>query len=411
MQIIASTVKGRKGQRPRAAVPASITHFLASPPCIFLGLASMRKMESDPSSVAELVAKAVSLFDGCLASIAASQADPRSQRDSDQANSPSPGTTPILSKEYQIQFAEYHWIENRLADFNLWTEGVGALGKDGASLDSRFASRPHNLAPVKTILTLLISSLIAFAASLQSGQPSQDVRDGINSCLDTLALIGVAIRLTGRKSRLQKYDGRFDSSKFNELRRYLEILCSRQFVDPACTDLGLSHQMTTEDRVRRLQFPALTAAQRRLVEANLRRRNRFMQSYNHSKGLQPRISLLPSKVEETTHTGSHTHNTEPSQVMSTRQKNTGEVSKSTAQDAPSVSGTLASEPDGSLYLGSNDTRHPAAPRRPATVLTALTGSVIYPKPPKITEGMHLFKCPGCFHALPVEIAQGKESWK
>lgn len=358
-------------------------------------------MEFDPTPAAELVAKCVSSFSECLASIEASQLD---------ATAPSSITTVIQPRKHQTQPAEYHWIENRLADFNLWTDGVGALGKDGASLDSRFASRPHNLAPVKTILTLLISSVVAFTRSLQFGQPSQEARDGINSSLDSLALIGVAIRLTGRKSRLQKYDGRFDLSKFNELRRFLEILCSRHSVDLTGTDPDLSN-VTAKDRICRSQSPVLTAAQERLIEANLRRRNRFMQSYNHSKGLQSWQSLLAYRTEENTNDESHAQKMKPSENKATGKMHAGKMSKGRVPGALSIPDTLASAPEGSVYLGTNLKQNPAAPRRAATVLTSLTGAATYPKPPRITEDMKLFKCPGCFQAFPIEISQSKERWK
>lgn len=401
--------------RPATATPTSTTQRLAIRavvPDTVLGLAFTKRMEFDPTPAAELVAKGVSSFNECLASIAASQADPSPPRNLDQATASSSITTPMHPEKHHSQPEEYHWIENRLADFNLWTDGAGALGKDGASLDSRFASRPHYLAPVKTTLSLLVSSVIAFTGSLQSGQASQEARDGINSCLDNLALLGVAIRLTGRRSRLQKYDRRFDSSTFNELRRFLEFLCSRRSTNPACTDPSLSNNVTAEDHMRRSQYFALTAVHRRHIEANLRRRNRFMQSYNHAKGLQSRQPLLPSRIDEGIHPGSHAQKTKSSNDMPAGKKDTANMSEAGPYNAPSISdNTIASEPDGSRYLGINPMQNLAAPLRAATVLTTLTRAVTYPNPPKLTKDLKLFKCPSCFQSLPVEMAQNKEMWK
>ena len=51
---------------------------------------------------------------------------------------------------------EHAWAENRLADFNLWAAGVGALARQKASLDKRLALQPDALAVVVNLLILLI---------------------------------------------------------------------------------------------------------------------------------------------------------------------------------------------------------------------------------------------------------------
>lgn len=47
------------------------------------------------------------------------------------------------------------WAENRLADFNLWVSGIGALAPGRASLDSRLALKPEALQIITNLLRLL----------------------------------------------------------------------------------------------------------------------------------------------------------------------------------------------------------------------------------------------------------------
>ncbi len=49
------------------------------------------------------------------------------------------------------------WAENRLADFNLWANGVGALATGRTSLDSRLALRPQDRNIIMKLLHLLKS--------------------------------------------------------------------------------------------------------------------------------------------------------------------------------------------------------------------------------------------------------------
>src|SRR5512140_176478 len=56
-------------------------------------------------------------------------------------------------------------LANRLADFNLWADSVGALAKPGLSLDSRFRNRPDDLRLVKAILIMLADFLDEYGSS------------------------------------------------------------------------------------------------------------------------------------------------------------------------------------------------------------------------------------------------------
>lgn len=87
----------------------------------------------------------------------------------------------------------------------------------------------------------------------------------VEQILQQLAQLAVAIRKSGTSSRLQKADRFFDPERFEGFRKHLELVLharggelGRRFED---------YQTHAEQ---------LTEAQRRLTDANLRRRNRFL---------------------------------------------------------------------------------------------------------------------------------------
>jgi hypothetical protein len=50
------------------------------------------------------------------------------------------------------------WVENRLADFNLWAAGVGASAKESLSLDSRLVCEPG----MRTVVIDLLKTLMVY---------------------------------------------------------------------------------------------------------------------------------------------------------------------------------------------------------------------------------------------------------
>jgi hypothetical protein len=99
--------------------------------------------------------------------------------------------------------------------------------------------------------------------------------------------IGVAIRRSGRKSRLQKADASFDRDrdKYLDLRAHLAtVIMSRPNYGP--------RTLSDSDHFTKVE---LSPIQNRLVEANLRRRHRFMNAQRHSHLLRsptPKVSDL-----------------------------------------------------------------------------------------------------------------------
>ncbi|KAJ6260675.1 hypothetical protein Dda_4902 [Drechslerella dactyloides] len=176
-------------------------------------------------------------------------------------------------------------LENRMADLNLWADGVGAVAKHAASLDWRFRSRPEDLHLVKAMLSMLARFLDEFASQAQSGDAVSNVLHGIDAAIENLALIGVAIRRTGKASRIQKADQMFDREMHHELRQHLECIV---LLRPSA------------DGHKALDISELSAIQKRLIDANLRRRNRFLRAHQHYLHLVDQQPDLAPLTEEPT---------------------------------------------------------------------------------------------------------------
>ncbi|KAK1148500.1 hypothetical protein N8T08_009505 [Aspergillus melleus] len=216
---------------------------------------------------------------------------------------------------------ENEWAENRLADMNLWISGTGACARGRASLDSRLASKPEARDVVTDLLRLLAAVIDecksrgeapgldnsqesspsleetsgrafspwsddsssddesdnGYPAKLPSRTPLQESMYNVESMEDQLARIAVAIRRSGRRSRLQKADQRFDATEHEELEGYLISMLHTH----------LKHTHKTRDA------STLNEVQLRLVRCNLKRRNRFLYAQRHSNGLDGGI-MRPS---------------------------------------------------------------------------------------------------------------------
>jgi hypothetical protein len=79
-----------------------------------------------------------------------------------------------------------------------------------ASLDSRFRDRPDDIFLVKGLLEILEGFLKECAATSKNEKGAEEALGKIDSIVHDLIVIGVAIRGSGRKSRLQKADAAMD---------------------------------------------------------------------------------------------------------------------------------------------------------------------------------------------------------
>ncbi|KAJ5718314.1 hypothetical protein N7488_003960 [Penicillium malachiteum] len=333
------------------------------------------------------------------------------------------------------------WAENRLADLNLWISGTGALARGRASLDHRLAARPEVREVVLNSLRLL-STMIdeckeasppdkgwqssseethdesieeppvrSFSpwsddSSSSSGSESADIRGGekplpytspveeamynVESIIDQLARLAVAIRRSGRHSRLQKADQLFKQEDHKELRDHLVAMLLHK--------LGLlkgSHDVTDSSK--------LSDVQMRLIDCNLRRRNRFLYAQKHSRGLAPvkmdsqvQIQMMQSTEISVKREAKTTH---------------GSISSQKEVDIRTVTtlrtGTSASAMSASFLFPTADQMMPSTS---SSIMSSTIIDLDYPRPPKIMNPSHIFRCPCCCESLPVAMAN-RNKWR
>ncbi|OJI89757.1 hypothetical protein ASPTUDRAFT_92517, partial [Aspergillus tubingensis CBS 134.48] len=325
---------------------------------------------------------------------------------------------------------ENEWAENRLADMNLWISGTGACARGRASLDSRLASRPEAHDVIVNLLRLLSTMIDECLHRSQTQDISRNYyneedlaspehegqgrsfspwsddssSDGqlmdrhelrnpsgnllhesmydIESIMDQLSRVAVAIRRSGRRSRLQKADQLFNASEHQELEGHLVgmLLCQ------------------LNGRIQERDTSQLDEVQLRLVHCNLKRRNRFLYSQRHAMGLDAGY-VLRTPV----------------------QKPTGSAQKETPQENPCwessnnslmhanntvITGTSASRlSDGFQLPQPGHTLHQIDHAKSVTLSAVSTTAleVDYPRPPQLKDDVRLFRCPCCCEALPAEL--------
>lgn len=318
------------------------------------------------------------------------------------------------------------WAENRLADFNVWIFSMGATARGRASLDSRLAARPRTGEIIIELLRLLDGlvcqcrdfdedtgapnpapipsdgeDLLEVDQSLgkdipRSFSPWSDASESdngqsspgilvpdnlllgkmkhIETILDQLARISVAIRRSGNHSRLQKADQRLNPDDHQIFRNHLIFL-----ITPRPGDTTV-----------------LTEVQNRLIEANIRRRNRFIYAQTHAEHL-----AMAYVKPQSHHMGGQN-------IAVDNSKDPGQGNPKTDHPTHSEVGTAttATAIDNPSILDVTRFQLPGA----TTVMSSTVVKIKYPRPPKMKKDAKLFKCPCCCQALPAELAEN-EKWK
>ncbi|KAI8676350.1 Protein kinase domain-containing protein [Fusarium sp. Ph1] len=288
----------------------------------------------------------------------------------------------------------------------------------GPSLDSRFKPQGRELTLIKGLLVQLRNYLQEF---LENENDEKDrlaeTKRSVDAVIDNLASVAVAVRQTGRKSRLIKADRSFDSSKLEDLRTHLQCIILISQCPPGQDVIDHeNHPTWWQEQIN----GRLTTLQRRLVDANLRRRHRFQYVQRHSMKLASRQQPRP---------------TFPQQVKSPQQPNRAKVRASEARSSGktnhsltrslnlepvepprTLSGTSASIPESNFRFQEAQGVAPVAKSQ----ITSITGVASYPKLSKFkvsdneradVEQQKITKCPCCCEALPNIILETQGAWK
>ncbi|KAK2589657.1 hypothetical protein QQS21_012664 [Conoideocrella luteorostrata] len=287
-------------------------------------------------------------------------------------------------------------LENRGSDFRLWCDGVGARVQGLASLDSRLQGRQEDLDFVKSIMRLLADFLAEYDAC-QSQAQVETATQNIDSALGSLSRLGLSIRQLGKASRTRRADRRFDPDEHEEFRTHLRcILLLRPTAD--------RHSMKDIEESR------LSQLQKRLIDCNLRRRNRFLLAQKHSEKLKAsqrtpqssRPAERPSAPLPLPSSSGH----DKDETKATELKATTESGPRPLREAERAGANLpsaASTTEGTPLALCDDT---AA----KTTITSLARTKEFPRPPKPLIGRRIYRCPCCFQSLPDSILLSPIKW-
>lgn len=217
----------------------------------------------------------------------------------------------------------------------------------------------------------------------------KDVDDSLNQ----LTRLTVAIRKAGTRSRLQKADSLFDPDgpQIRSLRRHLAFLI---LVRP--DEHGNSHFSKAK-----LDSERLSPIQLRLIDANLKRRNRFIYAQKHSQKLDNNSGHPKNTPKGKFRLAKHLRHFDLAQTAFLKNED-----NALARDDPQTqSTTTATVVDEQIEIPS------AQVIRAATTVVSVTSSrITYPKCPPLHDHQMLFTCPCCCQSLPASIGRGNH-WK
>jgi hypothetical protein len=328
----------------------------------------------------------------------------------------------------KLKGAQKARIKNRHADFKLWADSVGAVAQERASLDWRFRDRPGDIFFIKGLLGMLewylkecaasagsedaveaVEDLKEHAASsinekaVDAVDAVEDVLDKIDSMVHNLISIGIAIRRSGRKSRLQKADASFERNR----ERYLDLRAHLACVIISTPSQG-ERTLSDADYFATLEFSPI---QNRLVEANLRRRHRFMEAQRHSHLLKgPSLAVANRLPTQQLHDivltivgtkGSLEDSQKPTVHIKPKREPTDSGART---DTMTMPGTIASAPE----TGFKGLQHTGHAHSSVTRITAITAAARYPRAKTSSIEQFSFKCPCCCQAIPTKEAEDSQ---
>jgi hypothetical protein len=235
----------------------------------------------------------------------------------------------------------------------------------------------------------------------RSTEPSELLRKAagnVTSTLNQLIRLSVAIRQATSRSRAYKADKSYSSKNHKSFQAHLVTVVASQAA-------------LSDDR--------LTPVQIRLIESNLRRRNRFLYAQiDHNRGL-PKRSL----IEQSTNPRFIDHAVRPNSTLSwsvwLRDKML-ELPRSALNiilesswrpeiDSPTLVESSRSQQAVSIHTTTTNASAPGMDPIPhqafaqstgaSTQISSISEKIIYPNPPNVEAGAMVFKCPCCCQAL------------
>lgn len=306
-------------------------------------------------------------------------------------------------------------IQTRLADLRLWTDSVGAVAHEKASLDYRFRRRPDAVRFIRDLLSMLEGFLKDMEECFLAAKHEADLQGimtNIDSTIDTLAFIGVQIRRSGRKSRIRKVDSSFDQNqdRYRNLRAHLACVVLAKSTEEG-RPINEGKDIHSVDYIAKIK---LSPIQERLIRANLRRRHRFEEAQRHSgrlKGHSGNVAppVIPQQfitISTTQHAKQDISQLQDKRIAAVmRQQSSRPGPKK--EDTHTIAPTSASGLD-SKWGGLQEKRRPEPT---ATCLTSTMAKMRYPRAHKLPDAeQKLAKCPCCCQAISATELEGSR-WR
>ncbi|TRX94463.1 hypothetical protein FHL15_004618 [Xylaria flabelliformis] len=302
------------------------------------------------------------------------------------------------------------YMQTRLADLRLWADSVGATAQAKASLDQRFQHRPDDVYLIRGLLSMLQGLFSEYPIAVDNKSDIKDIISNIDSTIDSLAILGDQIRRSERQSELREADSSFDKNreKYRKFRAHLAcIIASKPTEDGRPVDEG--KEIHSVDYFANVKF---TSIQERLIEANLRRRHRFLEAQRHSHSLEDIStkayqSITPQQTLAemlSSHTKQGATSTLTRNAVVTTQERQP-LPTNLRHNAAVTTVTSASGLD-SNWGGLQDSRRP---KSTVTRITTITAAARYPKA-HAPSGQKLIKCPCCCQAIPASEVEASQ-WK
>lgn len=277
----------------------------------------------------------------------------------------------------------HDWAENRSADFNLFVDSIGALSTSDTSLYFLCESRRDDLRSLKNVLLMLKGFLLQCISCAEAQSNTDVATEKVDSSLENLALIAAAIGQNGAPSRLELSDKTFKPEEHDNLRKDLNSIFLRQYHRPEA-DNEARTEAQTDDYI-------LSEPQQRLIEVNLRRRNRFLRAQEHLEKLKTRQDdETEEDVDDETESP---HRKEAPSLTSSKK---------------TISATKPSTDEGIFQIrkGKEIDSQPAM-----TTITTATAAAQYLDAPGAYKDAKVLKCPCCCQIMPAVFSKDNDLWK
>lgn len=226
----------------------------------------------------------------------------------------------------------------------------------------------------------------------------------VDSVLQQLGSLAIAIRRAGSSSRIQKADRTFNPDSYQDFRDHLTLLIMlgpHMSLENCRSEFAGHHKPS---RLKKDLGAGIDAIQSRLISVNLRRRHRFHYAQRHASKLEYSTGTFASSKSRNADKGVSPKSGNADSTVVSRS-----VAVTTTQAKNTMTNTTASEVALSVK---NQIPKPQSPSQQArTEISTTATRIVYPGPPAIDPQDTSFRCPCCCLPLESEIGRSHNKWR